>query len=621
MPSLSPGPAAPDIRLDIQGLRALAVLAVIAFHLDKSLLPSGFVGVDMFFVISGFIISSLLLRSGGQVSLSSFYWGRAKRILPAYAVTLLASTLIAALVFLPPDYQAFQRSLSSALKFTSNRFFAGTSGYFDPQAHELPLLHTWSLAIEMQFYLLLPLCFVFVRPARLKPVFLLLTAVGLSFAQWRLADPAGARDAYFSLIARMPEFLLGSLAALYGTGNTWTIRRRAIASQLGLALIVSSWLFVPEDHFPGVWSLWPCLGVVLLIAGRAEGRATAWLKSRWMVWLGGMSYSLYLWHWPVLAFLRYVTQAYELTPALWLAFAVLTFLLSWLSWSFIETPARAMSFNRQRLALGVLALGGVTALSPVAFVRVNNSVVVPMPSSTLRYADPTTICHAQMVGECARGAPELAPRAIVLGDSHAAQLNRAFDVAGQDKGFSARVISASNCVPIDGFDMERIPAYDRQPCLDQTQKIKALLPTVRTVIIAGMWSRHATSPIFLGALERFLREVEHRQLQVVVLAQVPMLQGNPVRSVRFMQLGLPTSIASSADADAANQIIHSLTRKFPNTRFLDYRDADLFGTKPFFDGQLMYMDHHHLNELGALAYGHLLAPDIYSALLSPAPPP
>lgn len=617
--SLSPAPS--DIRLDIQGLRALAVLAVVAFHLDKSLLPSGFVGVDMFFVISGFIISSLLLKSGGQVSLSSFYWGRAKRILPAYVVMLLASALVAAILFLPPDYLAVKRSLSSALKFTSNQFFSNFNGYFHPEAYELPLLHTWSLAIEMQFYLLLPLCFVFLRPSALKPVFLLLTVAGLAFAQWQLADPLSARDAYFSLIARVPEFMLGALAAMYGMGHTWTSRQRTHASHVGLILIVSSWVFIPEAHFPGLWSLWPCLGVVLVIAGRAEGRATTWLKSGWMVWLGGLSYSLYLWHWPILAFLRYVTQRYELAPVLWPVFAGITLLLSWLSWSFIETPARKLSLKDRRLRYVLPLLAAIVIVPLLSMGRLNGAIVNPMTAATLRYADPGTICHAQRVGECLRGAENHPPRALVLGDSHAAQLNRAFDTAGQEKGFSAQVITASNCVPITGFDTDRIPTYDRQPCQDQTRFINGLLPSAHTVIVAGMWSRHVASPIFLDALRVFLQEAARRRQSVIVLAQVPMLQGNPVRSVRFNELGLPTTIASSGEATAANSVMRQLTSAFPNVRFLDYGQSELFAGKPFHDGKLIYMDHHHLNEVGAQAYGHLISPEIYSALQAPMPAP
>lgn len=148
MSAPAPSLSTQDIRLDIQGLRALAVLAVLAFHLDKSWLPSGFVGVDMFFVISGFIISSLLLKNEGRISLSGFYWSRAKRIVPAYVVTLLVCAVVAAIVFLPPDFALFKRSLSSSLKFTSNHFFSNFNGYFTPDAHELPLLHTWSLAVE-----------------------------------------------------------------------------------------------------------------------------------------------------------------------------------------------------------------------------------------------------------------------------------------------------------------------------------------------------------------------------------------------------------------------------------------------------------------------------------------
>lgn len=614
-------PGATDVRLDIQGLRALAVLAVIAFHLDKSLLPSGFVGVDMFFVISGFIISSLLLKGGKHVSLSAFYWGRVKRILPAYMVMLIVCALAAAVLFLPPDYQVFKRSLTSALKFTSNEFFANSSGYFHPEAYELPLLHTWSLAIEMQFYLLLPLCFLFLLPSTLKPVFLLLTLAGLAFAQWQLADQLHARDAYFSLIARVPEFMLGALAALHGLGDTWSQRQRSLASLAGLILIILSWVFVPETSFPGLWSLWPCLGVVLVIAGRAEGPATGWLKSGWMVWLGGLSYSLYLWHWPILAFFRYTSHGYNISPALWPLVLAITLLVSWLSWSLIETPARAVALQGRRQALMLLPVAAVVIATLASMQRLNEAIVTPMAAATLRYADPATICHAQRVGECVRGPQQLPPRALVLGDSHAAQLNLAFDTAGQAKGFSAQIITASNCVPIEGFDSERIPTYDRQACADQTHFINDLLPAASTVVVAGMWSRHAASPVFLEALQGFLEKTAHRQQTVIVLAQVPMLRGNPVRSVRFHQLGLPSRIASSAEADEANTVIRQLAARFPHVRFLDYGGSDLFAAKPFHEGQLIYMDHHHLNEAGAAAYGSLLAPELYSTIQAARPSP
>ncbi|OSZ71686.1 acyltransferase family protein [Hydrogenophaga sp. IBVHS1] len=603
-----------DIRLDIQGLRALAVLAVIAFHLDKSWLPSGFVGVDMFFVISGFIISSLLLKNEGRVSLSGFYWSRIKRIVPAYLVTLLVCAVVAAIVFLPPDFALFKRSLTSSLKFTSNHFFSNFKGYFAPEAHELALLHTWSLAIEMQFYLLLPLCFVLLRRPMLTPLFLLLIVAGLAFAHWQLADPVSSREAYFSLSARIPEFLLGSLVALHGIGNAWTARQRASASFFGLILIVSSWFFISEQRFPGLWSLWPCLGVMLVIAGRAEGRATRWLMSPSMVWLGGLSFSLYLWHWPVLAFLRYLTQAYELTPVLWLCFSGITLLLSWLSWSFIETPARRLQFSRQRWPRWLLLVAILVALPLMTINRLNASIVNPMTPSTLRYADPTQICHERRVGDCLRGVPGAAPQALVMGDSHAAQLNQAFDIAGREKGFAVQVVSASNCVPINGFDLDRIPVYDRQPCQNQAQFINALRPSVHTVIVAGMWSRHASSTRFLQALDAFFQDTARQHQAVIVLAQVPMLLGNPVRSVRFNQLGLKSSIGSSADAETANMVIQKLARPYPHVRFLDYGDAEFFRAKPFYNNQLIYMDHHHLNELGSSTYGHLFAADIYSTL-------
>ena len=226
-------------RDDIQGLRAIAVLAVILFHVDRKWLPGGFTGVDIFLVISGFLITSIILRQQqeGSFSYLSFYVSRIRRIVPAYLALLAVVTFCVAILLTPKDYVTYEKSLRAALYFGSNYFFANQSDYFAPAAPELPLLHTWSLAVEMQFYLLLPVLLRLI-PRRFSGPFLTVVVVTLvAQSSYRLA--LGERQAeYFSMISRIPEFLIGSLIAIFPAWRHWSGR--------GCNLAASS--RAPVDH-------------------------------------------------------------------------------------------------------------------------------------------------------------------------------------------------------------------------------------------------------------------------------------------------------------------------------------------------------------------------------------
>lgn len=214
-----------QFRPDIQGLRAIAVLAVIIFHLNPAWLPGGFVGVDIFLVISGFLISSILLHKKSQAqysltgTLSYFYSSRLKRIAPAYFATLILVSLVAAVLFLPADLKTYQDSLEKAAWFNSNNYFATFGDYFAPASHEQPLLHTWSLAVEIQFYLLAPFIFLLLTCRQLR--WLLPCAIILltAYAEYRLQQ--GIEQAtYYSLAARLPAFFMGGwIALLIADGN------------------------------------------------------------------------------------------------------------------------------------------------------------------------------------------------------------------------------------------------------------------------------------------------------------------------------------------------------------------------------------------------------------------
>lgn len=602
------------IRLDVQGLRAVAVLAVLAYHANSSWLKAGYVGVDVFFVISGFIITALLTERSDKVDLLAFYVSRIKRILPAYFVMLVVVCALSSVFFVPDDFAFFLDSLKSSALFTSNQYFAGFGSYFAPRADELPLLHTWSLAIEMQFYLFFPFL-VLCSPKRWRlPVFVLL-AISL-FAWCGYGLLGGSRDGlYFALSARTPEFMVGAVVALLMRQRETPYATAALLGGVGAALLAWAVLFIDKQGFPGFWSALPCLGAGLLIAAR-RGPVSALLETRPMVWVGGISYSLYLWHWPVLAFVRYYTGEYELTGPWLLFFAVSSLLLAWLSYRFVETPARRASVGLSQAPLWAAAAVVIVVVVWGAK-HLNVSLVTPLPVELTRYAAPELICHGTQVGECKRGKADADVSVLVLGDSHAAQLNYFFDQVGKEQGVAYRVLTASSCIPITGFDVDRLPAWARKACLDQIEAVARELHKVDRVIIAGMWQYQMQSDAFAKAFADFLATTTGAHKHIVVLAQVPMFKTDVQRVRRFTEIGLPGPLSFNREWQSANKRVQDIVNRTPSVRFLDFSTSSFFTAAPYQQGVLIYRDSHHLNEVGASRYGHFAAKQLQRAFDQP----
>ncbi|AGA72297.1 MULTISPECIES: acyltransferase family protein [Pseudomonas] len=589
------------MRLDVQGLRAVAVLAVLAYHMNSTWLPAGFVGVDVFFVISGFIITALLTEPGQKIHLAAFYLNRIKRIVPAYAVMLALVSVVSSMLFLTADFEFFHQSLKSAAIFASNLYFADFGSYFAPRAEELPLLHTWSLAIEMQFYLFFPLLLLCLPRSWRLPGLSLLAAILFVWSSKKVLA-GGQGSEYFLLLARVPEFLVGGVVALGLRNREIPAPVSALFGLLGLGLLAASFVLIDKTQFPGLWSLAPCIGTALVIAAR-RGPINNLLSIPGLVWVGGISYSLYLWHWPVLALIRYYIGQYELSGQ-WLPVAlVASFALAWLSYRFVEQPARRLVGVRRlapSFALGVVGIALVALLSA----RYNPLMVGPVPVEQARYAAPELICHGQQVGECKRGLAGAVPSILVIGDSHAAQLNYFFDQAGTEQGVAYRVLTASSCVPIPGFDVERLPDYAQQACRSQIIAVKQALVTMDKVIIAGMWQYQMPSPAFVKALQAFLDDATTAHKQVVILGQVPMFRSDVQRVRRFRELGLPATLAFNDEWRVANQQVEMLAAGRAGVHFVDFSNSGFFADAPYEHGELIYQDTHHLNEIGARRYGH-----------------
>lgn len=595
-----------NYRPDIQGLRAIAVLLVMLFHFNPAWLPGGFVGVDVFLVLSGYLIVSILLNRKNQPgyrltsTLRDFYLSRLKRIAPAYFAMLVAVSLLAAVLFLPADLATYKEGLNQAAWFNSNHYFAGFGDYFAPANHEQPLLHTWSLAVEIQFYLLAPLLVLLLPNKALKWLFAALLITLTAVAEYRLRGLGLHQATYYSLYARLPEFFAGGLLALYiytvAVGRPWF-------ASLGLVLLLASAVLQPQlGHFPGLPALLPVAGALLILLQPAQGPTGQLLASKPMVWLGQLSYSLYLWHWPVLALLRYYTGEQVLDMPFSLLFIALTLALAILSYYTLEVHLRARRARyKQILGYGLLT-GAVLAVSP-SLAKINKALTpAPLPAEYTRYADPATICHGQIVGDCLKGDLSSDKEVLVLGDSHAAMLNLFFDQLGKDLGFKARIITASSCVTIPGFDYLRIAEWAHEPCQTQIEQARQHLAGAQVIFLAASWHWQLASHDFQHALSAFLAAQSQAVTKIYLLEQEPLLSKNPLRALRFKALGLDPNIGINPAYQQANATLQRLTASHSGVTSLNFEASGVFAQAPFADGTPIYLDEHHLNEEGAKRY-------------------
>ncbi len=330
-------------RADIDGLRAMAVLAVVAYHAFPTRVPGGFVGVDVFFAISGYLISGLILEAlaANRFSVTGFYARRARRIFPALALVLAAVFGAGWFLLFADDFAVVGRHIAGGAGFVANLVLWREAGYFDAAAETKPLLHLWSLGIEEQFYLLWPALLVLGWRRRIHPLVMSVTVLVASFLFSVWTVRVDRVEAFYSPATRLWELLLGgALASAAGAARPRGAWREAGAGA-GLALILAGLLMISPDRvFPGLWVLLPTGGACLLIACGPEARVNRTLLSNpVLVWVGLISYPLYLWHWPLLAFARI---AYASTPpaSVRLALVAGSLALAWITFEVIEKPVR-----------------------------------------------------------------------------------------------------------------------------------------------------------------------------------------------------------------------------------------------------------------------------------------
>jgi len=503
-------------RSEIDGLRALAVIPVILLHAGFRTVSGGFVGVDIFFVISGFLITTILLTEieRGEFSLLRFYERRMRRISPALFVVVAACIPLAWMWMAPHQFRDFGRSIVAVVFFVSNFLFWNEGGYFSAPAELKPLLHTWSLGVEEQYYLFAPLSLLVMWRFGRNFVFwgVVATAlVSLGAAEWASRHAPSAN--FYLTPFRVWELLAGSICGFLSAGRE--VRRSNLLSAAGLTLIVFSIFFYDESTpFPSLYALAPVGGAALILMYGTSGTWVARLLSLPpFVGIGLISYSAYLWHQPLFAFARIRSMA---APSPWLmaALAVLSLVLAYLTWRFVEQPFRKRPVpwlpSRRTLFGTSIALGTLFAVFGI-YGSVSNGipsrVMVPEPGSREAMLLDTTI-EKPLAQECWTESgvdiskqqllcPVFTPpnpklRILVIGDSHSRVILPAFAEIGRSNAVSWMGIGS--CPPILGVDV-RGSAFPLGVCGDVAERE---LETARTggfdvVVLASRWSNYANS--------------------------------------------------------------------------------------------------------------------------------
>lgn len=287
-----------------------------------------------------------------------------------------------------------------------------------------------------------------------------------------------------------------------------------------------------------------------------------------------------------------------------MVFVISTFVISWICYRLVESPARhARKFSPMLPATLVICSFVVFFGSK----QINISIMDELPVEMTRYAPSNGICHGVILDECIRGDRDVSPSALVIGDSHAAQLNLFFDEVGLKNKTAYRVITASNCVPIADFDVERLPSYSQDSCRSQIKAADKFISEADVIIVAGMWQYQSQSPEFVKVFSAFLDGAVSQGKKVIVMAQIPMFDVNLLRVRRFSALGLPVHVNKNREWKSANSKIRVIIQAKPGVQFLDFSGSDFFANAPIENGVLIYHDNHHLNELGARRYGNYAA--------------
>lgn len=502
-------------RADIDGLRAIAVTIVILFHFGITGFTGGFVGVDIFFVLSGYLIGANTFAQLNQhrFSFIDFYFRRLRRLFPVYIVVILATFLAAYWLMLPRDFREFGQSIVASTAYASNILFYMEAGYFDTASHLKPLLHTWSLSVEEQFYFVFPVVAWLTMRMSKRNLFILfgvLTATSLAAAIFYIGKDHSA--VFYLYPFRAWEMFFGTLLALNYIPPSKNTASNYVCSILGLLLIlVPTFTYDSNTLFPGTTAIAPCLGTVLLIhAGRHHaGIVQTLLATRIPVFIGKISYSLYLWHWPVYVLYTY-SHPQGITHWDTLIIAALTVGLSVLSWRFVEAPFRhgKVLFSHTKIGVyGFTAIASAACIAIGLYLHVTNGMPKRLPPETAHFAEAASGLFGDLtgckeedndilphIGFCELGKPLTSDHYILVwGDSHGGAFKHGIETYFDTNKTPVLLAWTGGCPTLFGIQKDENVSNQKtdEACRDRNEAVKELLQKdarISAVVMIGRWS-------------------------------------------------------------------------------------------------------------------------------------
>ena len=546
-------------RPEIDGLRTVSVMLVILHHFGWSWIPGGYIGVDVFFVISGFLITSIIVQEAraGKFSIAGFYKRRIIRLAPAYFLVLAATSVAGLVILLPAELTNYFTSVIYSTFFVANIYMWGeVGGYFGAQADVVPLLHLWSLAVEEQFYIFWPFTLLlglrFIPRRWLWPTLLAVVLASLFVSEWFVQNYRAA--AYYLMPTRAFELLLGALLVFLPRVNI----SKAVSRIMGLAgltlIMYSALTFSTERLFPGLGAVAPCLGAALILffSGRAPDIATTFLSSRPMVSIGRVSYPAYLWHWPIIAFLN--IHLIDIDWKVGLVTLAATLALSYATYAYVEKPAKSLARRpmRQILSYGfaapalalVMATGLVTASDgwpgrfPEDLTAKSAAVLSSAPKARGR-CNEGNVQNPLSPDDCILGVPDKPVDFLLVGDSHANHFTGMIDVMARDAGLRGYDITQSNTIFLPGTKRFKLVDGARIEYTNFELRNQVLVDVIRknkykAVVLAGSFASHYNTGEFTSAESRSSRESFERGMEAAIDlitgtgAKVFIIEGTPV---------------------------------------------------------------------------------------------
>ncbi|WP_112089526.1 acyltransferase family protein [Haemophilus influenzae] len=588
-------------RPEIDGLRAIAVISVIIYHLNENWLSGGFLGVDIFFVISGFLITGIIITEIQQNSFSfkQFYTRRIKRIYPAFITAMALVSFIASAIFIYNDFNKLRKTIELAIAFLSNFYLGLTQGYFDLSANENPVLHIWSLAVEEQYYLIFPLILIlaYKKFREIKALFiitlilffiLLATSfIPANFYKEVLHQP----NIYYLSNLRFPELLVGSLLAIYH--NLSASKQASNVIAILSTLLLFSCLFLMHNniaYIPGITLILPCIFTALIIHTTSQNNIIKLcLSNKAIVFIGKISYSLYLYHWIFIALAYYITGEKQINNQSIAIVTVLTIIFSVLSYYLIEQPIRKSKLNFKQSFLYIYFIPSLLLLGFNLYKR----QIMRVEQEHIEQESPIS------------NENHYPAKVIILGDSHSSHLEAFLNYVGNKEGWKADIFK-------DKFECSFIVnnKYQLDPnCQSVWQKdsqYKAIfISAFYDLKMGGQPVPRFRPETFIEPdfKARFKETVKQLAMQktVYVFANNSSVSRSPLRGYLLENYGLEkylTPIHRMGDIDASNKIIHDLVKDIPNVYWVDAQQY-LPKDSVMAEGKYLYGDQDHLTNFGA----------------------